>query len=413
MKPQRARRAGAGGERLHRDVAEGAHGRERRAAREPQGARPLHGGIPRPRRPSSSTSRWSWRRPTTTRTERVSIMTLHGAKGLEFDTVFLPGWEEGLFPNQRALDESGQAGLEEERRLAYVGLTRARRRAKIYFASNRRIHGLWQSTIPSRFVDELPEAHVEVTEAPAQLSAAMAAAASTACTPFGSTYDTPGWQRAQERRRRGGGAGGGGVRAAAVPASVARPTAHDAGPGAGRKGPLLIEGELVAKSTGAASAFAAGPARLPHQVRQRHRRRCRRQQADDRFRQGRPQDGAGQLREGGLSRKHGKKTARHQAALPTSCRGGSIAITSTASRKSPWSSGSLRNAARSRGGETGKPLSCIASNHPVSASEALPKRSSSSSAAEKHPGASGKKTPYALSGSFETMAIYGFTSMPS
>ena len=76
-------------------------------------------------------------------------MTLHAAKGLEFDTVFLPGWEEGLFPNQRALDESGRAGLEEERRLAYVGLTRARRRAKICFASNRRIHGLWQSTIPS------------------------------------------------------------------------------------------------------------------------------------------------------------------------------------------------------------------------------------------------------------------------
>ena len=98
------------------------------------------------------------------RRERVSIMTLHAAKGLEFDTVFLPGWEEGLFPHQRSLDESGRAGLEEERRLAYVGLTRARRRAKIWFASNRRIHGLWQSTIPSRFVDELPEAHVEVVQ---------------------------------------------------------------------------------------------------------------------------------------------------------------------------------------------------------------------------------------------------------
>ena len=96
--------------------------------------------------------------------EAVSVMTLHAAKGLEFDTVFLPGWEEGLFPHQRSLDEQGRAGLEEERRLAHVGLTRARKRAKIYFASNRRIHGSWSSTMPSRFVDELPEAHVEVTE---------------------------------------------------------------------------------------------------------------------------------------------------------------------------------------------------------------------------------------------------------
>ncbi len=78
----------------------------------------------------------------------MSIMTLHGAKGLEFETVFLPGWEEGLFPSQRTLDEQGRAGLEEERRLAYVGLTRAKRRAKLYFATNRRIHGLWQSTVP-------------------------------------------------------------------------------------------------------------------------------------------------------------------------------------------------------------------------------------------------------------------------
>ena len=94
--------------------------------------------------------------------EAVSIMTLHSAKGLEFDTVFLPGWEEGLFPHQRALDDQGRAGLEEERRLAHVGLTRARRRAKIYFAANRRMHGLWSSNIPSRFLDELPEADVEV-----------------------------------------------------------------------------------------------------------------------------------------------------------------------------------------------------------------------------------------------------------
>jgi DNA helicase-2/ATP-dependent DNA helicase PcrA len=93
--------------------------------------------------------------------DRVSLMTLHGAKGLEFDTVFLPGWEEGIFPNQRSLDESGDKGLEEERRLAYVGLTRARRHAIISHAANRRIYANWQSSIPSRFLDELPDAQVE------------------------------------------------------------------------------------------------------------------------------------------------------------------------------------------------------------------------------------------------------------
>jgi DNA helicase-2/ATP-dependent DNA helicase PcrA len=93
--------------------------------------------------------------------DMVSLMTLHSAKGLEFDVVFLPGWEEGLFPHPRALDEKGAAALEEERRLAHVGLTRARRRAYVSFAANRRIHNLWQSAIPSRFVDELPDDHVE------------------------------------------------------------------------------------------------------------------------------------------------------------------------------------------------------------------------------------------------------------
>jgi len=94
--------------------------------------------------------------------DMVNLMTLHSAKGLEFDTVFLPGWEEGLFPNQRAMEENGLAALEEERRLAYVGLTRARHRAYVSFAANRRIHGQWQNTIRSRFVDELPLEHVEI-----------------------------------------------------------------------------------------------------------------------------------------------------------------------------------------------------------------------------------------------------------
>ena len=91
----------------------------------------------------------------------VTLMTLHAAKGLEFDMVFLPGWEDGIFPSQRTLDESGGAGLEEERRLAYVGLTRARRQVYISFAANRRVHGLWQSSIPSRFVGELPAKHID------------------------------------------------------------------------------------------------------------------------------------------------------------------------------------------------------------------------------------------------------------
>ncbi|NMA97784.1 MAG: UvrD-helicase domain-containing protein, partial [Phyllobacteriaceae bacterium] len=96
--------------------------------------------------------------------DAVTIMTLHSAKGLEFNTVFLPGWEDGTFPSQRSMDESGRAGLEEERRLAYVGITRGRKRVRISAAQNRRIHGLWQSAIPSRFVDELPPDAVEVTD---------------------------------------------------------------------------------------------------------------------------------------------------------------------------------------------------------------------------------------------------------
>ncbi len=174
--------------------------------------------------------------------ERVSVMTLHAAKGLEFETVFLPGWEEGLFPHQRSLDESGRAGLEEERRLAYVGITRAKRRAKIYFATNRRIHGLWQTTIPSRFLDELPEGHVEVTEAAnGNAYGGYAQSRFANMDSYTSSYATPGWQRAQRR-------------------SEAQPAAASGGFGqktSRRGGPLQIEGELVAKSS-VGSAFAKG-----------------------------------------------------------------------------------------------------------------------------------------------------------
>jgi DNA helicase II / ATP-dependent DNA helicase PcrA len=141
--------------------------------------------------------------------DRVNIMTLHSAKGLEFGTVFLPGWEEGLFPHQRALDEKGRAGLEEERRLAYVGITRAKRRATISFAQNRRVHALWQSAMPSRFIDELPEAHVDV--APMSNSYGGFGLGTYGQSRFdspssfsgGNTYATPGWQRAQDRQAKG------------------------------------------------------------------------------------------------------------------------------------------------------------------------------------------------------------------
>ena len=134
---------------------------------------------------------------------RVTLMTMHAAKGLEFDVVFLPGWEEGLFPSQRALDDKGLAGLEEERRLAYVGVTRARRRVAIYFAANRQVRGLWQSSPPSRFVDELPEAHVQVVEAADPPNYAPASRFNEAVFS-GRRYDTPGWKRAQERSQDAG-----------------------------------------------------------------------------------------------------------------------------------------------------------------------------------------------------------------
>ena len=234
--------------------------------------------------------------------DAVSIMTLHSAKGLEFDTVFLPGWEEGLMPHQRSLDESGRAGLEEERRLAHVGITRARKRAKLYFATNRRMHGMWNSTIPSRFLDELPEAHVEVTEAKGGFTGAggygggggFGASRFDSFKPSGSSYSTPGWQRAQKRQRddefdgfgdegseyetegrfsdhdddashsssppplRGSSSAAGGREGGRFGAHNAKGTGTAKGRFAARKEPLTIEGELIAKSTGVSSAFKAG-----------------------------------------------------------------------------------------------------------------------------------------------------------
>ena len=169
-------------------------------------------------------------------TDAVTIMTLHSAKGLEFNTVFLPGWEDGTFPSQRSMDESGRAGLEEERRLGYVGITRGRKRVRISAAQNRRIHGLWQSAIPSRFVDELPPDAVEVTDRGSAYGGygygGGAASRFNKADPFESVYETPGWQRARanQANRKGG-------------------------------GPLTIEGELVARSVdlgSQTSGFARG-----------------------------------------------------------------------------------------------------------------------------------------------------------
>src|SRR5690606_35719177 len=157
------------------------------------------------------------------------------AKGLEFDTVFLPGWEEGLFPSQRTLDEGGRAGLEEERRLAYVGLTRGRRRVRLSLAQHRRIHGLWQSAIPSRFLDELPAEAVEVKDTGSAYGGygygGRTAGRFSFSDPFDSVYETPGWKRAQAQHQ-------------------SRRSA----------GPVTIDGELVARSVddGRSSKYGVG-----------------------------------------------------------------------------------------------------------------------------------------------------------
>ena len=226
--------------------------------------------------------------------DAVNIMTLHSAKGLEFRTVFLPGWEEGLFPHQRALDEGGRSGLEEERRLAYVGLTRAKKNLHIWFVSNRRIHGLWQSTIPSRFLDELPEIHVEVAETGSSYGGygstyggrgfgegggrrnpygasrfdsvgSGQGGGQAGSGSFSNTYATPGWARAQANRTEATDRNWG-TRSGHAVERIGYGEV-DSGFGAGRgsvKG-RTIEGELVAKSVSdSPSAFAVGD-RVFHQ----------------------------------------------------------------------------------------------------------------------------------------------------
>ncbi|WP_425995784.1 ATP-dependent helicase [Caulobacter sp. DWR1-3-2b1] len=182
--------------------------------------------------------------------DAVWIMTLHSAKGLEFPLVFLPGWEEGVFPSQRSMDDKGTKGLEEERRLAYVGITRAREEARISFVANRQVYGRWTSQLPSRFVDELPLANVEAASetgyyggGPGMQQTAASRWDDAGQSSFGgSGYASPGWKRAQDRM-----AGG---------ASWSNPRAGGSG---GRSAPIEGEGRLVAVSTPSkASAYKRG-----------------------------------------------------------------------------------------------------------------------------------------------------------
>ncbi|WP_395541976.1 ATP-dependent helicase [Neotabrizicola sp. sgz301269] len=139
-------------------------------------------------------------------TEKVSIMTLHAAKGLEFPVVFLPGWEDGLFPSQRSMDESGLKGIEEERRLAYVGITRAEELCTISYADNRRIYGRWETQLRSRFVDELPREHVEDLTPPGLMAGGYGAAPGFGGSALeeratkADVYNSPGWRRLQDRQ---------------------------------------------------------------------------------------------------------------------------------------------------------------------------------------------------------------------
>ena len=227
-------------------------------------------GLPRARQPRHG------RRPGRRRRARVAHDAARAPRAWSSTSCSCPAGRRGCSRTSAALDESGQAGLEEERRLAYVGHhARQAALAKVSFAQNRRNRGLYQSALPSRFVDELPEANVEVMEAKMPFGGAYQNFAPGPfgrsrfddAAPFTATYDTPGWQRAQERTK---------TRAQ-----------EEWSPAKARKsrGPTTIEGELVAASSGE-PAFRPGE-RVSHQkFGSRYGGRCRRQQADDRFRHG-------------------------------------------------------------------------------------------------------------------------------
>ncbi len=203
-----------------------------------------------------------------TEADMVNVMTLHSAKGLEFDTVFLPGWEEGVFPHPRTLNENGVAGLEEERRLAHVGLTRARRNVHISFAANRRIHNQWASNLPSRFIDELPPEHVEVATEQGLYAGRTGGQGASVSPIFGA-----GPAEAGDRRRAGGfggGFGGGGFGDGGVgPSDRDRfddgwnNTAPLTPKSGGRRRiaqdkPVIVDGEANLIRSGGGSAFKQG-----------------------------------------------------------------------------------------------------------------------------------------------------------
>jgi DNA helicase-2/ATP-dependent DNA helicase PcrA len=207
--------------------------------------------------------------------DAVWIMTLHSAKGLEFPLVFLPGWEEGVFPSQRSMDDKGEKGLEEERRLAYVGITRAREEARISFVANRQVYGRWTSQLPSRFVDELPLAHVDAASetgyyggGPGMQQTVSSRWDDPGTSTFtAGSYDSPGWKRAQERTA------GFGERSATGADLARRRLGRPLGPDRGR-GPA--GGGLG--QFGGQRLYARRPG-VPRQVRLRQGHRRRGQQA--------------------------------------------------------------------------------------------------------------------------------------